>query len=277
MHGTVLITGGARGIGAATARLAAARGFAVAVHYRQQREAAEQVVAAIRAAGGQAATVQGEVAEEHAVARIFGEVDGLFPGRPLSGLVNSAGISIAGGPVAEFNATDLARLLAVNVLGTMLCCREAVRRMSLRRGGQGGAIVNISSMASTIGGRPGRSAYAASKAAVDVFTIGLAKEVAAEGIRVNAVRPGMTLTDMTGTLRDNPTALATLSATIPMNRVAAADEVAHPIVWLLTESEASFVAGCLLDVSGGGFVVSGSLSAHTPPAAAAQTAGRPTA
>jgi NAD(P)-dependent dehydrogenase (short-subunit alcohol dehydrogenase family) len=156
--------------------------------------------------------------------------------------------------VAELEQGALERLLAVNVIGTMLCCREAVRRMSTAHGGAGGAIVNVSSMAAIIGGRPGRSAYAASKAAVDSFTVGLAKEVAREGIRVNAIRPGMTLTDMTDTVRRDLDRRAQIAATIAMNRCAEAEEIAQPILWLLSD-EASFVAGAILDASGGGFML----------------------
>jgi NAD(P)-dependent dehydrogenase (short-subunit alcohol dehydrogenase family) len=145
-------------------------------------------------------------------------------------------------------------MLAVNVIGTMLCCREAVRRMSTRVGGKGGAIVNVSSMAAAVGGRPGRTAYAASKGAVDSFTIGFAKEVAREGIRVNALRPGMTMTDMTDAVRRDPKLYARTAATIAMNRCADPDEMARPILWLLS-AEASFISGALLDGSGGGFMI----------------------
>ncbi|MGH6917843.1 MAG: SDR family NAD(P)-dependent oxidoreductase, partial [Geminicoccaceae bacterium] len=193
MTGILLITGGSRGIGAATARLAAQKGYAIAINYRAAREEAEALVAAIEADGGRAIAVQADVAAQEQVEAMFRAVDGFGP---LTALVNSAGISLAA-RVADLEQGALERLLAINVIGTMLCCREAVRRMSTRLGGQGGAIVNVSSMAATIGGRPGRVAYAASKGAVDSFTIGLAKEVAREGIRVNALRPGMTMTDMT--------------------------------------------------------------------------------
>jgi NAD(P)-dependent dehydrogenase (short-subunit alcohol dehydrogenase family) len=251
--GTVLITGGSRGIGAATARLAARRGYAVAINYRVERERAEAVVGELEQAGGKAVAVQADVARQSEVERMFGEVDERL-GR-LSALVNAAGIT--GGPptkVADFQQTVLERLLAVNVVGTMLCCREAVRRMSPAHGGGGGAIVNVSSMAATIGGRSGRSAYAASQAAIDSFTIGLAKEVAQDGIRVNALRPGMTLTDMTDAVRRGPALRARVAATIAMNRCAAPEEIARPILWLLSE-EASFVSGGVLDASGGGFML----------------------
>ncbi len=252
MTGVLLITGGSRGIGAATARLAAAEGYQVAVNYRTARAAAEAVVAEIETAGGRACALAGDVAEEADVVRLFEAVEERLG--PPSAQVNSAGISPGKCAVADIEADRLARLIAVNVVGTMLCCREAVRRMSTARGGAGGAIVDLSSMAAVTGGRPGSSHYAATKAAVDTFTIGLAKEVAPEGIRVNAVRPGMTLTDMTEPALGGPAARAAIAATIAMKRVAAPEEIARPIVWLLSEA-ASFVSGCCLDASGGGFTI----------------------
>ena len=249
----MLVTGGARGIGAVTAKLAAGQGYAVAVNYERARERAEALVSEIEAGGGNAIAVQADVAQQDQVERMFNQVDERL-GR-LTALVNSAGIDGgAANPVADFEQARLERLLAVNVIGTMLCCREAVRRMSTARGGQGGAIVNVSSMAATIGGRAGRTAYAASKGAVDSFTIGLAKEVAREGIRVNALRPGMTLTDMTDAVRQDAGLRAKIADTIAMNRCAAPEEMARPILWLLSE-EASFISGALLDGSGGGFML----------------------
>lgn len=253
MTGVVLITGGSRGIGAATARLAAQRGCAVAINYRAEVDRAVAIASEIEAAGGKAIAVPADISRQDEVERMFKDVDERF-GR-LTALVNAAGIN--GGPptrVADFQQAALDRLLAVNVIGTMLCCREAVRRMSSAHGGPGGAIVNVSSMAATIGGRPGRSAYAASKAAIDSFTIGLAKEVAQDGIRVNAVRPGMTLTDMTDAVRRDPDLRARIAATIAMNRCAAAEEIAQPILWLLSDG-ASFVSGAILDAAGGGFML----------------------
>jgi NAD(P)-dependent dehydrogenase (short-subunit alcohol dehydrogenase family) len=255
----LLITGGSRGIGAATARLAAAQGFSVAVNYRGARAAAEQVVADIVVAGGNACALQADVADEADVRRLFAEVDGRLG--TLTALVNSAGVDGNRGAVADLAADVLTRLFAVNVIGTMLCCREGVRRMSTRRGGAGGAIVNVSSMAATIGGRAGASDYAASKAAVDVFTVGLAKEVAAQGIRVNAVRPGMTSTDMTDPVLSNPARLADITTTIPMQRIASPEEIARPILWLLSDA-ASFMSGACVDVSGGGFVIGRQLKAR---------------
>jgi NAD(P)-dependent dehydrogenase (short-subunit alcohol dehydrogenase family) len=249
----MLVTGGGRGIGAATARLAISQGYAVAVNYERAREAAEALIAEIEAAGGRAIAVQADVSQQHQVERMFSEIDRRL-GR-LTALVNSAGIDGGGAtPVAELEQAGLERLLAVNVIGTMLCCREAVRRMSTARGGQGGAVVNISSMAATIGGRAGRTAYAASKGAIDSFTIGLAKEVAREGIRVNALRPGMTLTDMTDAVRRDAELRGQIAATIAMNRCADPVEMARPILWLLS-AEASFISGALLDGSGGGFML----------------------
>jgi NAD(P)-dependent dehydrogenase (short-subunit alcohol dehydrogenase family) len=253
MSGTVLITGGSRGIGAATARLAARQGYAVAINYRAETGRAEALVQELRDGGSQAVAVRADVSQQDQVRRLFHEVDERL-GR-LSALVNAAGIN--GGPqtrVADFEQAVLERLLAVNVIGTMLCCREAVRRMATAHGGTGGAIVNVSSMAAAIGGRPGRSAYAASKAAVDSFTIGFAKEVAREGIRVNVLRPGMTLTDMTDTVRRDAALQTRVAATIAMNRCATPEEMAGPILWLLSD-QASFVSGAILDASGGGFML----------------------
>ncbi len=248
----LLITGGSRGIGAATARLAASRGYAVAVNYREQEKAAQAVVDEIIAAGGKAIAIQADVGVEADVQRMFAEVDERLG--PLRALVNNAGINGNKSPVSQFCGDVLQRLFAVNVLGVMLCCREAVRRMATGFGGSGGAIVNVSSMAATIGGRATASDYAASKAAMDAFTVGLAKEVGPQGIRVNVIRPGMTLTDMSASLRDNPVAMAEASAIIGMNRVANAEEMALPILWLLSD-EASFISGARLDASGGGFII----------------------
>ena len=251
--GALLITGASRGIGAATARLAARQGYAVAINYCSARDRAEALLGEICAAGGEAIAVRADVAHQDQVARMFREVDERC-GR-LTALVNSAGTN--GGPeteVADLDQAALERLFAINVIGTMLCCREAVRRMSTTHGGAGGAIVNLSSMAATIGGRPGRSAYAASKGAIDSFTIGLAREVAQDGIRVNAIRPGMTLTDMTDAVRRDPELHARIAGTIAMGRCAAPDEIARPILWLLSK-EASFVSGAILDASGGGFML----------------------
>jgi len=251
VDGAVVVTGSSRGIGAATARLAAARGYAVAVTYRADRAGAEAVAGEI---GRDAIALRADIAREDDVVALFAAVDDWRGQRPLAGLVNNAGVDGGRDPIEAQTAAALAPLYSVNVVGTALCCREAVRRMAGRNGGPGGAIVNVSSMSATIGGRPGAAFYAASKAAVDTLTVGLAKEVAGEGVRVNAVRPGMTLTDMTAARLTDPVRRAEIDATIPMHRPATPEEVAAPILWLLSD-EASFVAGCLLDVSGGGFVV----------------------
>jgi NAD(P)-dependent dehydrogenase (short-subunit alcohol dehydrogenase family) len=252
MTGILLITGGSRGIGAVTARLAARQGYAVAINYRQAQGQAEKLVAEIEQGGGRAMAVQADVASQEQVEAMFRVVDDFGP---LTALVNSAGITVAGQTkVADLEQAPLERMLAVNVIGTLLCCREAVRRMSTRFGGKGGAIVNVSSMAAAIGGRPGRTAYAASKGAIDSFTIGFAKEVAREGIRVNALRPGMTMTDMTDAVRRDPELYARTADTIAMNRCAEPEEMARPIMWLLSD-EASFISGALLDGSGGGFMI----------------------
>jgi len=256
MPRTLLITGGSRGIGAAVARLAVGAGYVVAIGYREASQAADALVGELRAAGGRATAFPADVSTEADVLRLFAAVDREFPDAPLAALVNSAGITGPGGTIDRYAGAPLIDLFAINAVGTILCCREAVRRMSRSAGGVGGAIVNVSSMAATIGGRPGRSAYAASKAAVDAFTVGLAKEVAGDGIRVNAVRPGMTRTDMTGDVLADPQRQRAIAATIPMNRIAEADEVARPILWLLSDA-ASFVTGALVDVSGGGFVIGG--------------------
>lgn len=248
----LLVTGGSRGIGAAIARRAARAGFRIAVNYSIDRAAADEVAADIAALGGEAIVVGGDVSREADVVAMFDAVARDLG--PLTALVNSAGISTGRVMVRDFDGAAIEKMLGVNVVGTMLCCREAMRRMGRDAGGSGGAIVNISSMAATIGGRPGASAYAASKAAVDAFTIGFAKEAAPQGVRVNAVRPGMTLTDMTQGMQDDPDVRREMEATIAMNRIAEADEIAAPVVWLLSD-EASFVSGCRLDASGGGFVI----------------------
>ena len=258
MTGILLVTGGSRGIGAATARLAAEAGYAVAINYQHNADAAEALRTEICAIGGRAITVQADVGDEAVVERMFRTVDAALG--PATALVNSAGIGGGTWRTTDFRFDILDAVLRTNVIGTMLCCREAVRRMSTRHdfpgGGQGGAIVNVSSMAGTIGGRSGKSLYGASKAAVDAYTIGLAREVATEGIRVNAIRPGVVLTDMVETLRGNPDELTRVAGSIAMNRVGAVEEAARPILFLLSEA-ASFISGARLDASGGGFVIAG--------------------
>ena len=248
----LLVTGGSRGIGAEVAKRAAASGYAIAINYHRDEAAAQRVRTAVEACGARCIIVAADVGDPAAVARLFAAVDaGLGP---VTDLVNSAGVSGNRRPVADFDAAILRRLFDVNVIGTISCCTEAVRRMSTQTGGKGGAIVNVSSMAATIGGRAGSSDYAASKAAVDTFSIGLAKEVADQGIRVNSLRPGMTMTDMTVHLEEDPEHGARVAASIPMGRVARVEEIASPIIWLLSPA-ASFISGACVDASGGGFII----------------------
>ena len=245
--GVLLVTGGGRGIGAATARLAARQGWSVAVNYARDSLAADEVVRAIRADGGQAMSVQADVSDEAQVVTLFERIDARF-GR-LTGLVNNAGVVDVSARVDQMDAQRLHRMFDINVIGSMLCAREAVRRMSTLHGGEGGAIVNVSSAASRLGS-PGQYVdYAAAKGAIDAFTIGLAKEVAAEGIRVNAVRPGLIETDIhaSGGL---PNRVRDLAHTVPMQRGGTADEVAQAIVWLLSPA-ASYTTMTLMDISGG--------------------------
>ena len=247
MSQLVLITGGSRGIGAATALLAARRGYAVAVNYTANSLAADEVVRQIRQAGGQAMAVQADVADEAQVVSMFEKIDAKF-GR-LTALVNNAGVVDQTVRIEAIALARLQRMFAVNVFGSFLCAREAVRRMSTRHGGAGGAIVNVSSAASRLGS-PGQYVdYAAAKGAVDTFTIGLAKEVATEGIRVNAVRPGIIDTDIhaSGGL---PHRARDVAPQVPMQRPGSAEEVAKAIVWLLSD-QASYTTGALLDVTGG--------------------------
>lgn len=249
---TLLITGGASGIGAETARRAAAHGYKIAINYRSRDAQAKAVVADIAAKGGQAIALPGDMANEADIVRLFEETERALG--PVTHLVNSAGINGRRGRVDEYDAAILSNLFAVNVVGLMLCCREAARRMSTKNGGKGGAIVNVSSMAGTLGGRPGSSAYAASKGAVDAFTKGFAREVAAEGIRVNSLRPGMVLTEMTESRLNDATFRAGIEASIPMGRIGRSHEMADTILWLLSE-QSSFITGAMLDASGGGYKI----------------------
>ncbi|HEX6705107.1 MAG TPA: SDR family oxidoreductase [Albitalea sp.] len=246
-RGSVLVTGGGRGIGAATAWLCAGEGYAVAVNYARDATAANALAERIRSAGGTAIAVAADVADEAQVMAMFARVDAQLP--RLAGLVNNAGIVDAAARVEAMSAARLQRMFAVNVVGSFLCAREAVMRMSTRHGGSGGAIVNLSSAASRLGS-PGQYVdYAASKGAIDTFTLGLAREVAAEGIRVNAVRPGIIETEIHAS-GGQPDRAAELGPTVPMQRAGSAEEVARAIVWLLSDA-ASYTTGSLIDVSGG--------------------------
>lgn len=244
---SVLVTGGSRGIGAATARLCAARGWAVAVNYARDAAAADAVCQAIRDSGGQAIAVQADVADEAQVLAMYARLDAELP--PLVGLVNNAGVIDVGARVDTMSVARLRRMFDINILGSFLCAREALRRLSTKHGGTGGAIVNVSSAAARIGSPNMYVDYAASKGAIDTFTLGLSKEVAAEGVRVNGVRPGIIDTDIhaSGGLPDRAQQSA---PQIPMQRPGRADEIAQAIVWLLSP-EASYTTGAILDVTGG--------------------------
>lgn len=242
----LLVTGGSRGIGAATCRLAAKAGWAVAVNYAANSLAADEVVRAIRADGGRAMAVQADVADETQVLRMFGQIDAKL-GR-LTGLVNNAGVVDQRARLDEMDMARWRRMFDINVIGSLLCAREAVRRMSTKHGGTGGAIVNVSSAAARLGSPGEYVDYAASKGAIDTFTVGVAKEVANEGIRVNAVRPGLIDTEIHAS-GGRPERLRELAPQIPMQRGGTAEEVAQLIVWLLSDA-ASYTTMSLVDVSG---------------------------
>jgi NAD(P)-dependent dehydrogenase (short-subunit alcohol dehydrogenase family) len=246
MARVAVVTGGSRGIGAATARRLAAQGWSVCFSYRSASKAAEEVVAACEAAGVEAVAVQAEVSSPESVSALFEAADRL--GR-LAALVNNAGIAGEKQRVDEFSAERISRMVAVNIVGPLLCAGEAVRRMSSRHGGHGGAVVNVSSIAARLGGPDEWVDYAATKGALDTMTIGLAKEVGAEGIRVNAVRPGLISTDIHAA-NGQPDRIERMAPGVPLQRAGTPEEVASAIAWLCSDA-ASYVTGAILDVGGG--------------------------
>ncbi|MDX1299638.1 MAG: SDR family oxidoreductase [Pseudomonas sp.] len=247
MTKVMLITGASRGIGAATARLAAAQGYALCLNYHRQQTAAEALVSEITQMGGQAIAVQADVADESQVLQLFARLDQHF-GR-LDVLVNNAGMLEIQMCLEQMDLARWQRVFGTNVFGSFLCCREAIKRMSTRQAGSGGAIVNLSSAAARLGAPGEYIDYAAAKGAIDSMTLGLAKEVAAEGIRVNAVRPGVIVTEIHAS-GGEPERVVRVSQSVPMGRGGQASEVVEAILWLASE-QASYTSGALLDVSGG--------------------------
>jgi len=246
-EGVMIVTGGSRGIGAATARLAAERGYAVCVNFVANERAALTVVDEIRDRGGRAIAVRADVAREADIVHLFDEAVKQFG--PLTALVNNAGILERQGRVEDMDVARLERVFTTNITGAFLCAREAVRRMALRHGGRGGAIVNVCSMAARLGAPGEYVDYAASKGAIDTFTIGLAREVAEDGIRVNAVRPGVIHTDIHAS-GGEPGRVDRVKSSVPMKRGGDPEEVARAILWLCSD-ESSYSTGTFIDVSGG--------------------------
>ncbi|MDH1106883.1 SDR family oxidoreductase [Pseudomonas otitidis] len=247
MRKVMLVTGASRGIGAATARLAAQRGYALGINYRERREEAEALVNAIRAGGGEALAIQADVGVEEQVEQMFQRLDEAF-GR-LDVLVNNAGMLEQQMRLEDMDAARFERVLRANVIGSFLCAKQAIRRLSTRHGGTGGAIVNLSSVAARIGAPDEYIDYAAAKGAIDSMTLGMAKELAGEGIRVNAVRPGVIHTDIHAS-GGEPDRIERVRHSVPMKRGGEAEEIAAAILWLASD-EASYTTGAILDVSGG--------------------------
>ncbi len=246
-NGTLIVTGASRGIGAAVARLAGARGYRVAVNYAANERAARAVVSAIESSGGKAVAIEADVSNEAGILELFHSAERELG--PLAALVNNAGIIGGGSRVDALTAKALDEVLALNVAGTILCTREAIRRMSKRHGGSGGAIVNISSLASRLGSPGEYVHYAASKGAIDSFTVGVAREVAGEGIRINAVAPGLIETEIHASAGD-PGRLERLSGSVPIGRAGTAQEIAEAVLWLLSPA-ASYVTGTIVEAGGG--------------------------
>lgn len=244
---SVIVTGGSRGIGAATCVLAADSGFRVAVNYTANKAAADDVVRRIESAGGEAFAIQGDVASEPEIVAMFEAVDKRFGG--LDALVNNAGVVDRKARLDEVDAARLERMFRINTIGTMLCAREAVKRMSTRHGGKGGSIVNLSSVAAVLGGPGEYVDYAAAKGAIDSFTVGLAREVAEEGIRVNAIRPGIVETEIHAS-GGQPNRVEAIRGFVPMKRAGTADEIARAVMWFLSDAS-SYATGSILNVSGG--------------------------
>ena len=246
-NAVMLVTGANRGIGRAVAEAGAKNGYAIAVHYGQHRDEAENLVKSLRAIGGKAISVQADMAVEADIIHLFNEIDQHLG--TITALVNNAGSIVDVKPIAEISAATVARTLMVNLAGPILCCREALKRMSTARGGKGGAIVNISSMAAVLGGLPNEVHYAASKGGVDSLTIGLAREVATEGVRINAVRPGVIDTPIHDWHGGNAF-LEHYAPQLPMKRAGTPHEIAEAVLWILSPA-ASYVTGSILNVSGG--------------------------